>query len=297
MDSTDTVSTAAFLCIGGEGPSLTPSSLVDSIHCSGDMIETARRLHEEDGWDVHLFALEHRYYGDSFPEEEEEGGSSFPNYKDLTYLSSRQAVRDVIAFVTSMSNPTTTPPEVSLLSKVHTENNVKWITFGGSYPGMLSTWSRLLHPNVIYGSVANSAPVQPLLDFYQYYSKVAEDLGDEVVGGSEVCRDIFMEGHEEIVSLLKGGDDSGTADATEGDGALEYIAKLFNVCDGADALRESPRNIEILIGDGVISVPSQGNDPSCEKDLCNIEKVGAHENIFTAAVTCCLSLIMFIRLL
>ena len=32
---------AAFLCVGGEGPSLDTSVLVDSVHCTGDMIGLA----------------------------------------------------------------------------------------------------------------------------------------------------------------------------------------------------------------------------------------------------------------
>lgn len=57
----------AFLCVGGEGPSLDRSVLVDSVHCSGDMIELARMIHEGHQATVHLFALEHRYYGSSYP--------------------------------------------------------------------------------------------------------------------------------------------------------------------------------------------------------------------------------------
>ena len=32
--------------VGGEGPSLDESVLIDSVHCSGDMLELARILHE-----------------------------------------------------------------------------------------------------------------------------------------------------------------------------------------------------------------------------------------------------------
>ena len=41
----------SFLCVGGEGPSLGKSVLVDSVHCSGDMLELARRLHEVRSYD------------------------------------------------------------------------------------------------------------------------------------------------------------------------------------------------------------------------------------------------------
>ena len=47
----------AFLCVGGEGPSLDESVLVDSVHCTGDMIGLADKLFHEHDYDVHLFAL------------------------------------------------------------------------------------------------------------------------------------------------------------------------------------------------------------------------------------------------
>ena len=38
--------TFAFLCVGGEGPSLTKHVLLDSVHCTGDMLELAEQLYE-----------------------------------------------------------------------------------------------------------------------------------------------------------------------------------------------------------------------------------------------------------
>ena len=38
---------AAFLCVGGEGPSLDTSVLVDSVHCTGDMIGLATELYRD----------------------------------------------------------------------------------------------------------------------------------------------------------------------------------------------------------------------------------------------------------
>lgn len=47
----------AFLCVGGEGPDMDSSVLIDSVHCTGDMIGLAEKLHVEHGREVHLFAL------------------------------------------------------------------------------------------------------------------------------------------------------------------------------------------------------------------------------------------------
>ena len=57
----------ALLCVGGEGPTMTKAVLVDSVHCSGDMLELASLLYSEKGASVYLFGLEHRYYGQSYP--------------------------------------------------------------------------------------------------------------------------------------------------------------------------------------------------------------------------------------
>ena len=52
----------AFLCVGGEGPSMDTSVLINSVHCTGDMIGLAEKLYKEDNYDVHLFALGKFFY-------------------------------------------------------------------------------------------------------------------------------------------------------------------------------------------------------------------------------------------
>ncbi|KAL7550442.1 hypothetical protein ACHAWF_013677 [Thalassiosira exigua] len=267
----------AFLCVGGEGPSLTSRSLVDSVHCTGDMIGLAEELHGK-GWDVHLFALEHRYYGESFPSKESarlglrgegSGRDDSPasaRTLDRTHLSSRQAVRDVASFVRSdEALKHLTPPGADPASA----KEAKWIAFGGSYPGMLSAWSHLLRPDAIFAAVSNSAPIEAKLDFEEYNARVGADLEDADVGGGAECRRIVDEGHAQVAAALERAEGM---DARE-DG-LDELAEALNLCNGADWLRESRRNKEMLVGDGLIRIPAQGNDPACTKsELCNIEKV------------------------
>ena len=57
---TDTTNTVAFLCVGGEGPSIDESVLINSVHCTGDMVALAEKLFKEKGYDIHMFAIEHR---------------------------------------------------------------------------------------------------------------------------------------------------------------------------------------------------------------------------------------------
>ena len=241
----------AFLCMGGEGPSLTRHVLVDSVHCSGDMLELASLLHNQYGLDVHLYALEHRYYGQSYPEFD---GRSPVSNANLRYLSSRQALADMAHFVSTAIHQ----------GESGAESNTRVITFGGSYPGMISAWSRLKYPHLVYAAVSNSSPVQAQLDFPEYNNRVAYDLKNEGVGGSDDCFDIFASGHAEISDLVSANNGAGR----------QRVAELFNVCGGADSLAIS-RNADAFLGDGVVFVPAQSNDPSCTDRICNIEHLCA----------------------
>ena len=247
-------SSYAFLCMGGEGPALTKHVLVDSVHCSGDMLEMASILHNEHGFDVHLYALEHRYYGQSYPQFSD--GSSPVSNANLRYLSSRQALGDMAHFVSTVIHG----------GGSSFSSNVKVVTFGGSYPGMISAWSRLKYPHLIFASVSNSSPVQAQLDFPEYNDRVAYDLKDEAIGGSDACFDIFSSGHAELSAMV-------SADAGDDDGR-QKVAELFNICGGAEALA-NPMNANAFLGDGVVFVPAQSNDPSCVDRIFNIEHLCA----------------------
>ena len=90
--------TYASICMCGEGPSLDKSVLVNSVHCSGDMLALAKILSTERNANVHVFAIEHRYYGKSYPTFPD--GSSPVSNDNLVYLSSRQALADLAHFIT-----------------------------------------------------------------------------------------------------------------------------------------------------------------------------------------------------
>lgn len=47
--------------------------------------------------------------------------------------------------------------------------------------------------------------------------------------------------------------------------------RTFELCDAACLEDESAR--VLFAGDGVVSLPIQGNDPACESTLCNIKAV------------------------
>lgn len=229
----------SFLCVGGEGPSLDKSVLIDSPHCSGDMLELASRLFEE-GHSVNVYALEHRYYGQSYPEFSD---SPVTN-KNLRFLSSEQALADLAHFVSSKTTLSTSQ---------------KWVTFGGSYPGMLAAWARYKYPHLIYGAVSSSAPVQAQLDFGAYKNHIGSALADVDVRGSLQCLDIFRNGHEQLIQMV--------SDEKQ----HQELRQVFQLCETTDLSVQ--RNAELFLGEGVVNVYVQGNDPACTQDLCNIAKI------------------------
>jgi len=225
-----------FLCVGGEGPPLDPSVLISSVHCN-DMVELAPQV------GALMVALEHRYYGESMPT-----GREFSTDK-LRWLSSQQALGDLAEFHSQIvANYSLTPAN-------------KWISFGGSYPGMMSGFFRLKYPHLVHGAISSSAPWNATVDMQVYMDIVGDSLTVESVGGSDECKATVVNGHQAIADMIT------TADGRQ------QVAEMFNFCS-ADALVT-----EYIAGrwaaNGVIDVPSQENDPSCTTADCDIGRICA----------------------
>jgi len=285
----------SLLCVGGEGPGFMKSVLIDAVHCSGDMIEVAQRISNA-GRSVHLYALEHRYYGQSYPTFENNTSSPL-TIENLRFLSSRQALEDLAHFVHTINQETTNTNTNTRTTDVETEIEIEtdtmmqaisvgsesgssssssssssattnpmntWITFGGSYPGSLSAYARMKYPHLIQGAVSSSAPLQIRVDWPGCQAKMGWDLQYEKMGGSQECHRIVKEGHNQAVALLLQQQD-------DEDSPVGFaLATKFNICHPETALTIK-RNQESLLGDGLITIPSQGNDPSCtESEICNL---------------------------
>jgi pimeloyl-ACP methyl ester carboxylesterase len=105
---------------------------------------------------AHRVALEHRYYGYSQPFKTLES-------KNMKYLSMDQALEDLADF--------------QKYAMEHFKLKGKWISVGGSYPGELSAFYRLKHPELVVGALASSAPVLAKADFEEYDHHVARVAG------------------------------------------------------------------------------------------------------------------------
>lgn len=79
--------------------------------------------------------------------------SSDLSTNNLQYLTSRQALADLGAFVLAMKEEYNLAP------------TQKWIAFGGSYPGSLAAWAREKYPDLIHGAISTSGPLLAKLDF------------------------------------------------------------------------------------------------------------------------------------
>jgi serine protease 16 len=230
-----------FLCVGGEGPALDGSAVVSSVHCNVavEFLQATKAL---------MFAVEHRYYGCH-------NASACPYDKrdkePLKWLSSRQALEDLAAFHAYATDQYRLKPSVN-----------KWVSFGGSYPGMLAGWFRVLYPTLVHASVSSSAPVHAKLDMVEYYDIAARAYSLDIVGGSDECEAAIRSGHEEVGVLMN---------STSG---RERLAALFPLVEreGADWLATRAGRQQFA-GNGVAPFPSQSNDPACDEYGCNIAKI------------------------
>ncbi len=102
---------------------------------------------------AHRVALEHRFYGNSQPFE-------LLTTRNLKVLSMDQAIEDLAQF--------------QRYAQSALNFRGKWVAVGGSYPGELSAFYRMKHPELVAGALASSAPVYAKADFFEYDRHVAK---------------------------------------------------------------------------------------------------------------------------
>ncbi|KAF6215782.1 hypothetical protein GE061_000117 [Apolygus lucorum] len=136
-----------FLLIGGEGA-------MGPIEDSGVVYHYVKRFN------ALLFQLEHRFYGESWPQ-----------HKDMRFLNSQQAVADIANFIQGMR----------IKYKLKPSN--KWVVFGGSYAGSLAAWARQKYPELIHAAVSVSAPLVAQVEFREYDDVVRKAFEAE----NELC--------------------------------------------------------------------------------------------------------------
>ncbi|CAD5235294.1 unnamed protein product [Bursaphelenchus xylophilus] len=166
-----------FLYIGGEGA--LGSGIV--FNESFPLVQYAKEVN------AGLYALEHRFYGQSHP-------TSDLSVESLKYLTSQQALADLAYFI-------------QMVNHVKRYIDPQWITFGGSYPGALSAWFRAKYPELTVGTIGSSGPVEAKVDFFEYLQVVENstiNCREKIKEGFDLLRDLLTteEGREEINDIL-----------------------------------------------------------------------------------------------
>lgn len=128
-------------------------------------------------YNASVYMLEHRYYGFSWPTEDQ----LTSNLKE--FLNAEEALADIAYFIETMN-------------KQNNYTNPKWITFGGSYAGVLSAWFREYYPHLTVGAIATSAPVEIKADFYEYVMVVERSIKSSSQGDN--CYTVMKKGVEQI---------------------------------------------------------------------------------------------------
>lgn len=107
---------------------------------------------------------------------------------NLGFLSSEQALADLAYFIAE----TNTKHNFSI-------GSIKWIAFGGSYPGSLAAWLRLKYPHLVHGAISSSGPLLAKSDFNEYYDVVTDSLRTY----SNACVDAVASSIQQVEVLLQ----------------------------------------------------------------------------------------------
>lgn len=170
-----------FFYIEGEGAG-SPADVV-----SGQHVELAQMF------GALVVALEHRFYGASIP-------TADLSEDNLRVLSSHQSIADISRFIREYLFPT---------YNLSSSNTI--VTFGGSYPGALSAWTRLRLPHLVSVAFSTSSPVQAVADFTGYNDVVSASLANLDIGGSPQCLENIQSAFQIFDAAMTGNTSSRTA--------------------------------------------------------------------------------------
>uniref|UniRef100_A0A6P7FYK4 Serine protease F56F10.1 n=1 Tax=Diabrotica virgifera virgifera TaxID=50390 RepID=A0A6P7FYK4_DIAVI len=179
--------------------------------------------------------------------------------ENLVYLTSQQALADIAFFIEAMNE------------QHNLTDNVKWIVFGGSYPGNLAAWVRQKYPHLVHGAVSSSAPLLAKLNFLEYYNVVVDSLR----ASNDNCPTIIKESFSQVEALLLTDD------------GQRNLNKLFNLC--GDITENVNNSLDMstffLRLSSQFAEAAQYNENNSLDTLCNImlnESIGPEINRLAA---------------
>lgn len=195
FDKTDKTAPILFYC-GNEG------AIEDFYNNSGFITENLAQ--EFKG--LVIFA-EHRFFGESMPF----GGQQDYDVKKNKFLTVEQAMSDF----------------VELLREYKEKNDLKdhpVIAFGGSYGGMLSSWSRMKFPHVYAGAVASSAPVLLFEDIDRIDNNFFKIVTNTYRRYDEKCPDYIRQGFKTLFEIRN------STSASSNPSIIAALNEIFQPC-------------------------------------------------------------------
>eukprot|EP01132_Coremiostelium_polycephalum_P007631 gene7631-9388_t len=184
-----------------------------------------------------VVTLEHRFYGASFV-------TSDLSTESLQYLNSQQALADNAVFRNFIEQSYKVP------------STSKWVTFGGSYSGALTSWFKIKYPHLVDITIASSAPVNAQTDFSQYLEVVQNSLLTAPNG--QECVQNIAQATAKIQSLLQQTNYGGIND-------------LFNLCPPLQSQNDVANFMLGLAGNfmGVVQYNAEEPGVPTINDLCS----------------------------
>ncbi|KAF2198246.1 peptidase S28 [Delitschia confertaspora ATCC 74209] len=114
--------------------------------------------------------LEHRYYGTSFPTPD-------LSTANMRFLTTEQGLADVAYFATHVKFPGV---NCSL-----TAPDTPWIVYGGSYPGAMAAFLRVLYPEIFFGAISSSGVTEAIYDYWEYFEPIRQFAPPDCVSATQ----------------------------------------------------------------------------------------------------------------
>ena len=146
-----------------------------------------------------LFALEHRYFGESRPTDD-------TATNNLAFLTIHQVVADIGEFISFIKQ------------NYFGAKNSKVVLFGKGYGGALAVWARHKFHHLVDGVWASSAPINAVLETREVMRNTANTIRS--IGGEE-CSEIIEKAFREMEDSIRFKDTS-------------YLEKRFRLCKPID---------------------------------------------------------------
>ena len=145
---------------------------------------------------------EHRFYGESLPFPQNEDGYIEAGYSAYKYLTTEQALEDVV-YLSQHFEPPGLEDYWSALRAAKTP----WIFVGGSYSGVRAAFMRIRNPETIYASWSSSAPVQATVNWFAdtewIYKDLTANCSADIQAASRYLDTVFDSGDEDAIMKAK----------------------------------------------------------------------------------------------